>query len=351
MQKEEVMPQDEKFRINGTNGSQNWDAEVQNLFDDSRFYIPERTITDEILRLNEEMNKDYVAREFSEVFGRRKAIENGNGARSGPLKPPKLSKNDSWHKRALAGFSKLLLHRDDEPEISDDDFGDFFQKDVAERIFAHLELIAIAGYEEGDEPRSIHDLFTRRLVSNLGLKLIRSEKTPGSLKARAREVLLLLAWDFQCWLLRLDGQYPALFGMIYTRPPERLPKTGRVLVLKADVIDPFPRDLDADLDLVIGLINAHVPQTSYLRDVGRPGMPAEEMSPDVMSRLAPPHSSEDTIRIGRESAGRPIRMNFMKAETRAPGETNGTNGTNRTNGTKGTNGANGTGTTHTKVDT
>jgi hypothetical protein len=309
------MPQVNKNRA--FTGSFDLGEEVSVLIENSLFFLPHRTITDELLALNEEMNDDYLAREFNELVVKKAGPEK-NGNRPGPGPEGHRKKgptNAKWHKRALEGLAKMLFHNDNEPEISDEEFGEFFQKDVTERIFDHLSLLARPDYNEGDEPYSILDLFTRRLASNLGLKLIWLDETPETFKERAQDVLHRLAWDFQNWLLKIhDGYYPALFGGIYAKPPPLMAEKDGILVLFPDVPAPArPNNLWAEDVLTIEAIgNRYEPRTISFGEIEHDThMHIGEASREMLIRAA---------RIDFLKAKVNLMMGNAGEESVAPGE-------------------------------
>jgi hypothetical protein len=203
------------------------------------FFLPDRTITNEILALNEEMNKEYLDREFQEVFGSDGLRITDKTEVLNPADFEKHPGDDSWRGRLLEGISKALFHDDNKPEISEQEFSSFFQKDIAERIFDHLAMLARTGYEEGDEPFSINEELRTRMISKLGLKLSRHEKTSNVYKTRTAAVLHHLAWHFQRWLLYDHrGHHSALFGEIYADAPGAEYRKGAFVVLNGDVEKP-----------------------------------------------------------------------------------------------------------------
>lgn len=196
------------------------------------FYPVPQSISNEILELSESMNDAYLEKEADRVIEKE-----GGGQEDEVIK----GSGDPWHSRLIGGLSKALFHSsEEEPPMPDEEFRAVFQKEIAERIYDHLAMLTRAGYEEGDEPFSIMDEFTRMMAGKLGLGLSRSENIGEELKHRAGLVLHKLAWDFQSWLiLEHAGQYSAFFGEIYTSVPEKMPANGKLLVLAADVAPPL----------------------------------------------------------------------------------------------------------------
>lgn len=245
--------------------------DVLDLLENLGFFLPEKEDTDEILALNEEMNREYRERQFQRVFRKDGELrETENTKELNPEDFKRSPEDVSWHKRLLAGLSSVLFHKDNEPEISDEEFSSFFQKDVAERIFDHLAMLA-RGYKEGNEPLSIMRELTEGIVSVLGLKLARHENTPEEFKKRTGRVLHRVAWDFQNWLLYIQhGHYPAMFGGIYTQMPAQMPQKGNVLLLDPDVEEPA----DSNEPKVIGEYEraAHAGYWVSLDEIRRRGL-------------------------------------------------------------------------------
>lgn len=206
---------------------------------DLRFFLPAISITNSILDLNKKLNDAYIERQYREVFSKGE-LRTGEDTKFG-VRDDDHMRDSSWRRQILAGLSGPLFQSDEINRVSDKEFSEFFQKDVAERIYDHLAMLSRVEQEDLNGAFSIRNEIVKRMAGSFGLDLMTHEKTPEPLKKKAESTLHNLGWAFQQWfMVDKKGHFSAIFGEVYAKPPAKLPNAV-VLLLDPDVEEPVKK--------------------------------------------------------------------------------------------------------------
>jgi len=182
-----------------------------------KFYLPDRGITDEILRLSEAMGDDYRSRKYETLYQKerdslfddipdisddeRRALED-------------RLKDKTWLGSMVDMLSDVIFHNKKKNERTQDEEYVYFQKFVAEKMYNHLAMLARTRHAQEGGEFSLKEEFTAEIAPKLGLGLYLQDSTPETLSRKADEVLNRLAAEFESWFVERGGILDATFGQV-----------------------------------------------------------------------------------------------------------------------------------------
>lgn len=175
-----------------------------------KFFAPSTDLTRAILQLNDELGGEYFDREYEKLA----AVEGDITAFEEPIK------DGNWFRWLFQQVSEILFHRGEERAErsvqSEEEAVSFFQAFISERVFNHLAMLSRSHHAKRGKPFSIREELTKGVAEKIGLGLYLHQKTPPDLRAKAEEVLLWLAREFQCWFIEeYGGMFNATWGPIH----------------------------------------------------------------------------------------------------------------------------------------
>ena len=190
-------------------GSAEEEALVEELISDWTFFVLSPGLTKTILVLNDKLGSEYFNAEYEKL-----AASEGDNSDS-----EELVASDSWFRERFQQVSEILFHggeQTEHPVQSEEEVLSFFQAFISERIFNHLAMLSRSPHARKGRPFSIREELTKEVAEKIGLGLYLHHEIPSDLRAKAEEVLLGLAFEFQRWFIEEHrGVFFTTWGTLY----------------------------------------------------------------------------------------------------------------------------------------